>query len=77
MLSIRLNTLRMDKETILKRITEWRPISVRRICRPTLGGEDDVRKDVGRKKFENGSKLALDREARKRIVEQVKAHKEL
>jgi len=38
MFSIRLNIVRMDKETIVKRITDWRPVSVRRISRPTSRG---------------------------------------
>jgi hypothetical protein len=42
-----------------------------------LRGEDDVRENVGRMRIQNWSKLALDIQARKRIVEQAKAHKEL
>lgn len=40
----------------MKRITEWRPISVRRIGRPRLKWEDNVREDVEKKKqiYRNG-----------------------
>jgi hypothetical protein len=62
--SVRLNIARMDKETIVNRITEWRIISVRRIGRPTLRGEDDVREDVGRMRTENWSKLAWEKHGR-------------
>ena len=45
--------------------------------RPTLRVENDVREDVGTMRVKNWSKLALGSAARKRIVEQAKAHKEL
>lgn len=37
----------------MKSITEWRPISVRRVRRPRLRREGDVREDV-EKMFRNG-----------------------
>ena len=39
--------------------------------------EDDVRAYLGEMKFKNLSKMAMDRKAGKRIVEQAKTHKEL
>jgi hypothetical protein len=35
--------VRMGRERMVKRITEWRPIAVRRIDRQRLGWEGDVR----------------------------------
>jgi len=40
----------MHKERPVKRITKRRPIAVRKIGRPKLGWEDDVRKDLGQMK---------------------------
>ena len=57
-------------------MTEWRPIAVRRIGRPRLRWEGDVREDMGKMKIQNGSKMAMKREAWKRTVEQAKTHKE-
>jgi len=34
--------VRMDKEGTVKRVTEWRPIAVRRNGRPRTRWEDDV-----------------------------------
>lgn len=39
--------------------------------------DDDVRADLGEMKFKNLSKMAMDRKAWKRIVEQAKTRKEL
>ena len=39
--------------------------------------ENDVREDMGETKIESRSKMATDREAWKKIVEQAKTHKEL
>jgi hypothetical protein len=58
---------------MVKRITEWRPIAVRRIGRPRLRWEDDVRVDLGKMKIRNWSEMAMDREAQKRTVEQAKS----
>jgi len=60
----------------MKRITEWRPIAVRRISRQRLGWEGDVRRDLGRM-IRNWSKMAMDREEWKRIVMEAKTHKEM
>jgi hypothetical protein len=66
----------MDKEMAVERMTEWRPIAVRRIGRPRLRWEGDVREDMGKMKIQNGSKMAMEREAWRRTVEQAKTHKE-
>jgi hypothetical protein len=67
----------MGKERTVERITEWRPIAVRRIGRQRLRWEGDVREDLGRMKIRNWSKMAMGREKRKRIVRQAKTHKEV
>jgi hypothetical protein len=56
--------------------TELRPIAVRRIGRPSLRWEGDVRVDLGKMKIQNGSKMAMEKEAWKRTVGQAKTHKE-
>lgn len=53
----------------MKRITEWRTIAVR------LRREDDVRADLGKINFQIWIKVAMDREALKRSVEQAKLTK--
>ena len=60
-----------------EKITEWRTISVRRIGRPRLRWEGDVREDVGKIKIQKWSKVAMDREAAERIVKQTRNHREL
>lgn len=55
--------LLMDKERAVERITEWRPIAVRRIGRPRLRWVGDVREDLGGMKIQNGSKMTMEREA--------------
>ena len=42
-----------------------------------LGWEDVVREFLGRKNIQNWSKMAMDREERKRVVEQAKTHKDV
>jgi hypothetical protein len=74
---IKAHILRMDKQRTVKRITEWRPIAVRRIGRPRLRWEDDVRADLEKMRIQNWSKMARDREVWKRIVEHAKTHKVL
>ena len=54
--------VRIDKERTVKRVTEWRPIAVRRIGRPRLRWEDDVRAGLEKMKIQNWSKMAVDRE---------------
>ena len=61
----------------MKRVAEWRPVVVRAIGRKRLRGEVYVRADLGKIKIQNCSKMAVDIEAWKRIVEQVKTHIEL
>jgi len=60
---------------VVKRITQCRPIAVRRIGRLRLRLEDDVREDMGSMKFQNWSKTDIDRDAWKRTVEQAKTHR--
>jgi len=43
--------IRMDEERTMKRITVWRPDAVRRIGRPKLRWENDVREDLGEMKI--------------------------
>jgi len=62
--------VKMDKERTVKRITEWRTNAVRRIGTPRLRWEDDIREDLGKMKVHNWSKMAMDRDAWRRIVEQ-------
>jgi hypothetical protein len=70
----------MGFNSAFKVLTECRPIVFGRvgggIGRTMLRGEGNVTEDVGRMKIQNCSRLALDIQARKRIVEQAKAHKE-
>jgi hypothetical protein len=72
MLRIRPDIVRMNVEKMVKRITERRPIAVRRFGRPRLRREDDVREDVGRMKIQNWNKLAMDGEARKEFLSRPK-----
>jgi len=68
--------LQMYEDGAVERITEWRPIAVRTIGRPRLRWKGDVREDLGKMKIQNGSEVAIEREAWKRIVEQANTHKE-
>jgi hypothetical protein len=61
----------------VKRITEWRAFAVRRIVRPRVRWEGDVREDLGKMEIQNWSKMAVDRERWRRIVEQAKTRKDL
>lgn len=67
----------MDKERMVKRITEWRPIAVRSIGRPRWRWEDDVRANIEKMKIQNWGKMAMDIDAWKRVVEQTKSNEEL
>jgi myosin heavy subunit len=69
--------VRMDKESMVKRLTEWRPTTVGRIGRSRLRCEDGVRANLEKMKIQNWSEMAMDREAWKRIAEQAKTHKQL
>jgi hypothetical protein len=51
--------------------------SSKKTGRPRLRRGGDVREDVINKKIQTGIKIVADRDAWKRIVEQVKTHKEL
>ena len=50
----------MYEERAVERMTEWRP---------RLRWKGDVREDLGKMKIQNGSKMAMERDAWKRIVE--------
>jgi len=52
----------------MKRTTEWRPIAGRRIDRPSLRWEDDVKGDLGRMKIHNWGTIGMDTEECKRMV---------
>jgi hypothetical protein len=69
------NIVKRDKERRVTRVTEWRTTAVRRIGRTKLRWNDDVREDLGKTNIQNCSKMAMDREAWKRIVEQAKLTK--
>ena len=45
--------VRLDKERMVKRITEWRPPVVRMIDRSRLRWEVDVKVDLGKMKIQN------------------------
>ena len=47
------HVVRMDTERMEKRITEWRPIAVRRIGRSSLRWGHNVRADLGKMKIQN------------------------
>lgn len=46
--------VRMDKERPVKRITKRRPTAVRKMGRPRLGWEDNVREDLQQTKLRIG-----------------------
>jgi hypothetical protein len=52
-----------------------RPVAVRRNGRPRTKWEVEVRENLGKIKFRTCGKMAKDREAWKRIVEQARTHK--
>ena len=62
-----------NKERMVKRVTEWRPMAARRICRPMLRWED-VRED-SKMKIQDWSEMAMDKEAWRINVEQAKITK--
>jgi hypothetical protein len=45
--------VRLDKEMMVKIMTEWRPHVVRRIDRSRLRQEEDVKVDLGKMKIQN------------------------
>jgi hypothetical protein len=51
----------MDTERAVKRITEWRTITVRKIGRQGSRWEDDTRADLGKTKIQHWSKMAMDK----------------
>ena len=67
--------VRNNEERAVERITNWKPTAVRTGTQRRRW-EGDVREDLGKTKIKNWSKMAMDGEAWKRIVEQVKTHKE-
>ena len=67
----------MDKERAVKRVTVWRRNAVRWTGRLRLRWEGDVREGLRRMKIQTWSKMAMDREAWKRVAEEAKTYKEL
>ena len=61
---------------MVRRMTEWRQIARRKIGRQRIRWEDDVRADLGEMKVQNWSKMAMERDGLKRIVDQPKNHRE-
>jgi hypothetical protein len=61
----------------VKRVTECRTTAVRRAGTLTLRWEDNVRGIWKKLRFIIAVKVAMDREAWKKIIEQAKTHKEL
>ena len=59
---------------MVKRVTQCRPTAVRRISRPRLRLEDDVRQDMGSMNNQHQNKMDIEREAWKRTVKQAKTH---
>jgi hypothetical protein len=45
--------VRLDKEMMVKRITEWRPPILRRIDKLRLRRENDAKVDLGKMKVQN------------------------
>jgi len=56
--------VRMDKERPVKRLRKRRPTAVRKIGRPRLEWDDDVRENLGQMKTQNWSKMIMNRETR-------------
>jgi hypothetical protein len=52
----------MYKEGTMK-IIRQETTAVRKFGRPRLGGEDDVRVDLGKMKTQNWNKMAMDKDA--------------
>ena len=68
--------IRMDKKRTAKRKTaEWTSPAVRSIGRLRVRWENDVRVDLAKINIHNLSKMAMDRNARKRTVQQAKLTK--
>ena len=60
----------------MKRIPKWRAISVRKIVGQRGRWEGDVSADVGKLNVWNCRKLAVDREAWKKVAKQAKVHRD-
>jgi len=58
-------------------LQEWQPVALRRIGRPSVRWEGDVRADLGKMKIQNWCKMAMVREAWKRSAERAYTHAEL
>jgi len=58
-------------------LTEWQSVAIRRNGRQSVRWKGDVRADLGKMKIQNWCKMALDREAWKRIAERAYTHAEL
>jgi hypothetical protein len=61
--------LRVHAHIYAQRVKNSKQIAVRRVGRPRLRWEDDVRVDMGKMKIQDWRMMAVDREAWKRIVE--------
>ena len=64
--------VRNYKERTVKRITEWRAISVRWIGGQRGGREGEVSADVGKLSIRNCSKMAIDREDVRKLLSRPK-----
>jgi hypothetical protein len=65
----------MNKKRMVKRITKWRPDAVRRIGRPRMRWEVEVRENLGKIKILNWGKISMEREVWKRTVEQARTQR--
>jgi hypothetical protein len=61
---------------MVRRTTELRQIARRMIGRQRIRWEDDVRADLGEMKVQNWSKMAMDTEGWKKMVDQPQTHRE-
>lgn len=59
--------VRMDKERRVKRITERRPVAVRRVGRPRIRWEDYVLAGLGKMKIQNWTGMVVNGEEWKTI----------
>jgi hypothetical protein len=67
--------VRMDKERTVKRVRRWRRNAVRWTGRLRLRWEGDVGDGLGRMRIHNWIKMAMDREAWKRVAEEAKTYR--
>jgi hypothetical protein len=67
----------MPKDREVTRIYKWTPFASRPIGRPKNRWEVDVRKDLQTMKVKNWTKIVLNRDFWKTIVERTKTHIQL